>query len=375
MPPVPHYRDTSTENLKFLSSTQALADLATFIDHINVKHQLPAATTKWIAFGGSYAGSLAAWLRLKYPRVVHGAVSSSGPLLALADFTQYFQVVHDVLAASSAACVDAVSESFQQIGRLLGDLSGQRELTARLRLCTPLEESVDNAHDFASLYETLASYFAVSVQYNHKWGRMRMHVNEVCDIMLNEALGTPLQRMAAMIFDDKWRFGKDCLSYIYAPYVEYLRQTKWNSGRLWLYQKCTEFGFGHTSNSTEARYMFDGNHMPVRGLYELCVDVFGPKFNATGLNAAVARTNVEYGAWELRTTNVIYVHGSADPWHPLGLLHSPNAAMPVVLINGTSHCADMHGDAAHDPPQLTAARQRIGAFVREVVKRGGGYIL
>lgn len=71
--------------MKFLSSQQALADLAYFIDAMNQKLKINKKV-KWIVFGGSYPGSLAAWLRMKYPHLVHGAVSSSGPLLAKVDF-------------------------------------------------------------------------------------------------------------------------------------------------------------------------------------------------------------------------------------------------------------------------------------------------
>ena len=74
-----------TKNLKHLSSEQALADLAYFIKGMTLKHELPP-NTKWIAFGGSYPGSLAAWLRAKYPYLVHASMSASGPLIAKADF-------------------------------------------------------------------------------------------------------------------------------------------------------------------------------------------------------------------------------------------------------------------------------------------------
>lgn len=77
--------DTSTENLKYLNSEQALADLAYFINGMNAKYE-SVSISKWIVFGGSYSGTLAAWLRLKYPHLVLGAVSSSGPLKAKVDF-------------------------------------------------------------------------------------------------------------------------------------------------------------------------------------------------------------------------------------------------------------------------------------------------
>ncbi|KAF2886780.1 hypothetical protein ILUMI_19393, partial [Ignelater luminosus] len=78
--------DTTIQSLQYLSSKQALADLRYFMQNMNSKHRLNA-NTKWIAFGGSYAGNLAAWLRLKSPDLVHGAVASSAPVLAKLDFS------------------------------------------------------------------------------------------------------------------------------------------------------------------------------------------------------------------------------------------------------------------------------------------------
>jgi predicted alpha/beta superfamily hydrolase len=75
----------SVANLKYLTSEQALADLAYFIEGMNADYSL-TSKNKWIVFGGSYPGSLAAWARFKYPHLIHGAMSASGPLLAKKDF-------------------------------------------------------------------------------------------------------------------------------------------------------------------------------------------------------------------------------------------------------------------------------------------------
>ena len=58
---------------------QAQNDLATFIEAMKKSHDF---TGPWIAFGGSYPGSMAAWVREKFPHLIQGSVSSSGPLLA-----------------------------------------------------------------------------------------------------------------------------------------------------------------------------------------------------------------------------------------------------------------------------------------------------
>lgn len=127
-------RDLSTENLRFLSSEQALADLAYFITSMNQKYNL-TDSNRWIAFGGSYPGSLAAWLREKYAHLVHGSISTSGPLLAKVDFREYFDVVVDSLATyKKDDCVTPVRKAVQQIDVLMKHMIGQRTLNEKYQV-------------------------------------------------------------------------------------------------------------------------------------------------------------------------------------------------------------------------------------------------
>jgi lysosomal Pro-X carboxypeptidase len=57
--------------LNYLSAEQALADFAELIRFI--KQTVPGASNSpVVAFGGSYGGMLATWIRLKYPNLVQG---------------------------------------------------------------------------------------------------------------------------------------------------------------------------------------------------------------------------------------------------------------------------------------------------------------
>lgn len=74
-----------------------------------------------VAFGGSYGGMLAAWLRMKYPASVQGAIAASAPILAFGkeyNSNSFWQVVtRDATPAAGAApgCDTAVRSTWPVI--------------------------------------------------------------------------------------------------------------------------------------------------------------------------------------------------------------------------------------------------------------------
>ena len=81
----------TTSNLQYLSSKQAINDLANFV--VAFRNQLEASHnvtgTKIFNIGCSYSGALSAWFRLKFPHITVGAISSSGVVNAILDFTAF----------------------------------------------------------------------------------------------------------------------------------------------------------------------------------------------------------------------------------------------------------------------------------------------
>jgi lysosomal Pro-X carboxypeptidase len=65
--------------LRFLSIEQVFLDYITVLDYY--KDLFSFTDSPVIAFGGSYGGMLAGWMRMKYPTHVQGAIASSAPIL------------------------------------------------------------------------------------------------------------------------------------------------------------------------------------------------------------------------------------------------------------------------------------------------------
>ena len=67
--------DFSTENLRFLTTEQAIHDVAYFAEHVVFPTSNISSgplNAPWIIYGGSYAGALAAFARIQYPETFWG---------------------------------------------------------------------------------------------------------------------------------------------------------------------------------------------------------------------------------------------------------------------------------------------------------------
>jgi len=349
--------DMAGENMRFLSSRQGLEDLAVFIAGMNAEYNL---TGPWISFGGSYPGSLSAWLRLKFPHLVAGAVSSSGPLNAKLDYFEYLDVVANALATTGPGCVEVISEALTAAEELLAAGSaGWQELSTMFLTCKPLDG--ENQADVTSFIELLVDNLAGIVQYN---GLLSMDINDVCDIMRDEGLGTPLQRFAELNSETLADNGEECLDHEYASFLALLTDSSWSGGyigwRQWIWQTCTEFGWYQTSNQPSGVF---GGRLNLEYFESWCQDAFGADFSHGRLEDLMAATNAEYGGFFPQVENVVFVHGSIDPWHAMGVLEDRNERAPAIYINGTSHCADMYPSYPDDPEELLQARDRITELV------------
>lgn len=355
--------DMSVENLQFLNSEQALADLAAFVQAMNIKFKL--TDCKWICFGGSYPGSLSAWFRLKFPHLVAGAVATSAPVFAELNFKSYLDVVTASLQTTSygKTCTDSIAGATEKIQSMVTSDEGRQQLSKIFRLCDPLSDNNDDISNFA---QSAAGNFMGVVQYNKDNRKFEgavgtnVTIDVLCKIMSNDSIDeiSRYAQVNSLMLDT---YGEKCLDVNYADMIEDLRKTSWSSsaaegGRQWTYQTCTEFGFYQTSDSTKQPF---GNLFPLKVSIKQCMDIFGPLFNETEIMSGVSSTNTNYGGLKIAGTKIVFPNGSIDPWHALGITSDVTSEEQAIFIEGTAHCANMYPEASTDPPQLTQARMKI----------------
>ncbi|XP_036598528.1 thymus-specific serine protease [Trichosurus vulpecula] len=343
--------------LRFLSSRHALADVASACIQLSEIYNI-SASSPWIGFGGSYAGSLAAWARLKFPHLIWAAVASSAPVQAQLDFSSYNQVVSRSLAdpavGGSPKCQRAVAQAFSELDHGLSEgKETQAALQSEVKACGPLETPEDQAE----LLEQLEGLVGAAVQYDQQAGAP-LDVRGLCHLILANQSRGPLSGLQDAIQLVLQTLGLPCLASSKAAAVAELKDTNPQAvglgSRQWFYQTCTEFGYYITCTDPSCPF---SKRKTLSAQLQLCAQVFG--LSLASVAKAVTRTNTYYGGQSPGATRVFFVNGDIDPWHVLSVLQALGPLEPAMLLRGTSHCSDMTPPQPSDPPSLHLGRQKI----------------
>jgi serine protease 16 len=418
--------DLTVASLRHLSSAQALADAARFVAHAKREFRVPDGA-RWVAFGGSYPGMLASWLRLKYPHLVHAAVASSAPVQAAFAMPGYDRVVGESLAETdvggSKACVRAVRAAFRALGEALRTDEGQRRIEAQFHVCGASEGSggwtavdrpddapavdrpddapavdrpvdapagpLDDAKNRLEFLAALSEAFPAQSN-DPACDAPACDIARVCDIMTGDGTvtetngeGTPnddsdarlLARLATVV---RAAFEGSCVDADHAAGVAALNATSVSASfpdydRSWFWQTCAEFGFYQTCEDATCPFLALGFKIDADFFAETCRAVFEGMDPATIVRPSAALSNERYGGWAPGTTRVLYPSGSVDPWRANSLTEdrefSPEWA-PTMTVRGASHHAWTHPSAPTDQPSVVAARVAIARVVDRWVAQG-----
>jgi len=338
-----------TDNLHLLSADQALADYAVLIKY--VKDLYNATNSKVVTFGGSYSGSLSAWMRQKYPNIVDIAYASSAPVQAQLDFPEYFKVVTDSVGDK---CALRIAQAFKTIEKYMS--KNKTKLLEDFKGCN---KNMVTKDDEVTFLESLSDSVAGCVQYsgdNNMLGRA-WNVSRMCDIITKG--DDPYDAYVAFT---RAFMGDDCLDSNYDDVINELKNADPRNpnaaGRSWTYQTCVEYGYYQTDESDDVPF---SQRVNLQYFLGMCEKVF----NITESGKCVDYTNDYYGGRNVNSDKIVFLNGSVDPWHALGLVNDtskPND-MPVCYIQGTAHCADLYSTSPNDLSTLNEARTKAWKYV------------
>jgi pimeloyl-ACP methyl ester carboxylesterase len=343
--------DVSTKNMQYLSSSQALADLARVIDFI--KSDLKTSNSKVLTIGGSYPGNLAAWFRLKYPSSTYASIASSAPLTAQTNFPEYMDVVaQSIIHFSGQACYNAFELAAEILANiaLLPDNSGYAKLDTDFQTCSPMKDE----KDLSILLSDLMGNVQGTVQYNNEHNGV-LNITDICATMTNPNYDAYTNFITLQQAYRKAN-GQTCED---ASWVDTVQALSVNgAGRSWTYQTCNEFGYFQTTDSKNQPF-HSWKWLNLDFYYDLCTDAF----DGWTAEPQVQFMNTVYGDIRIAGTNILFPSGTIDPWHALGVSNTtaklPQATETPVYIEGTAHCHDLYKPANSDPQSLTNARQII----------------
>ena len=370
--PEERYYGTSiptTDCCTYLTTQQVLEDYVELLNHIKIQYNASSCPT--IVFGGSYGGTLAAYMRYAYPHIVQGALAASSELgyydidgWEERNITQY--TFAEVVAAQYSrydGCLEAISDATDAIE----EVADNSVLLDVFNFC-----------DESSLKPYKSSIFTYGLEglpqgnYPYKIGnRPAWPVQYVCNIMVDTSI--PLLQRAA-------KATAITMGYALEKRDTCLLTPEEGPGNIpgdgpgkgsWGYQSCTETL--HVFSSTSSK---DGHGVrpfdykaEIGELVQTCIELYGVVPNTKILAE-------RYGGFDIAksTTNTIFSSGKLDPWGGAAVLardggtDADERGVYFFRMKNGAHHLDLKGWHKDDPADVKEVRKREESIIMGWVK-------
>ncbi|VIO93101.1 Uncharacterized protein BM_BM17476 [Brugia malayi] len=364
------FEDHSVKSYKYLTINQALADIKNFIVHMNEVFFSGIEKPRWILFGSSYSGALAAWFREMNEDLTIAAIVSSGVVQAEVDYYDHTKNLEYVLKEENAPCAETIRLSMKALIEKTYTADGRAELGKVFNMCEPFTEP-PISKDIQFFLANVLSVFGGFIQYA---GGCRLpDVSYFCDLIIHDTDGIGIIWNAWKIHDQVFQF-EECFDPSYESYLEDLSDisfvdNEFASYRSWLWLSCTELGFFITTNNGKSIF---GSSVSLDYFIDRCMDVFDVQYDAERVRDGVRNTLRTFGGYDnYKGSNTIFVTGSYDPWKSACCLNCTDVTRNVYsfIIEGGSHCIDSCSVDFFNLPALDDYRifldEKIEMFIAE----------
>ena len=360
--------------LAYLSTEQVLADYASLLTAL--KRSLNATTSKVVAFGGSYGGTLSTIFRVKYPHVVVGALAASAPLgyyspsywaeRGVDAHTWFNTVVRDYTEARPgcySALVRAVG--LANASARSTDPAKSAALAKSFGLCSPPTDAAAFVYWITEVLESIPQ-----IDYPYAVGTLPASpVNATCASVRSGLSDAELLAALAAVTTNFYGVGADARAADGCIPEALARSNQAGGGtpgdgpaprESWGYQSCTEtlHAFSVPPGSWRS-YAFS---LPAQTA--LCERYYNvtPRMHWLETWAGGYAISDKLSGH----SNIIWSNGKRDPWHGGGFL-LPSDALPggaVFVMEHTAHHQDLRAPHAADPPELVRVREEEEKIIR-----------
>lgn len=368
------FGEATMNHLSYLTMEQALADYALLIR--DLKQAWNSESSAVIAFGGSYGGMLAAWLRMKYPSAVDGSIAASAPILAFHGLDNHFgdgegfwQVVtRDATAAAGSApdCASNVRRAWSELFAWGRTTEGRQQLAQIFKLCG--DNSLETQDDVMklALMQLMAWDTMAMGNFPYPSNYLIFQMTEDPSVLLP---AFPV-RASCELMKGKTLTGKSLLEAMQAATAVY-----YNASRrlqcfdmpsdpefdgIWDYQWCTEMLPQETYFARDGKHdMFWPHAQNMTAIQKHCHSSFGVEPRKTWIAS-------EFGG-TAGASNIVFSNGLFDPWSSGGVLKNISETAVAVIIPEGAHHLDLMFSNPLDPESVKRAREIEVSHIKEWV--------